>query len=426
MWRLLFVCGTFTCLVLPGDCVNVAGQEGPQNKSDINQLAKLTASDGQASYEPSLGGSVAIGGTTIAAGAPGTEVTGIVGAGAVYIFTKPESGWRNMTQVAKLTASDPGYVNGLGLSVAISGDTIIAGSEATVDGHVLQGAVYVFVKPSTGWTDMTQTAKLIASDGRGDDLLGASVSISGDTIVAGAPHATGLAGKAYIFAKPAKGWINMAQTAELTPSDPITDSIFGSSVAIQGSTVAVGEPYKNLAYIFVKPSSGWANMNQTAEISPTDGEPFDEFGYAMAVERDTVVVGKPSVTNPGAVYIFVEPAGGWANMTQTAKIAPSDGAPTDYFGSSVFTNGVTVFAGASEATVGSNGQEGASYLFLKPSTGWKNTSKFKAKLVANNGSAEYFFGASVSANNLTWVVGAPDANVGSDTNEPGAVYVFGP
>jgi len=92
-----------------------------------------------------------------------------------------------------------------------------------------------------------------------------------------------------------------------------------------------------------------------------------------------VVVGKPSLTNSGGAYVFVEPPGGWANMTQTAKLSASGGTPNDYFGSSVFTNGNLALVGAMFATVGHTYQKGAAYVFVKPAKGWKTTSKFQSK-----------------------------------------------
>src|SRR4051812_15382880 len=73
-------------------------------------------------------------------------------------------------QEAKLTASDGAADNDLGVSVAISGDTVVAGADrATVGTHPEQGAAYVFVKPATGWANATQTAKLTSSDGASID-----------------------------------------------------------------------------------------------------------------------------------------------------------------------------------------------------------------------------------------------------------------
>ena len=134
--------------------------------------AKLTASDGAAN--DLLGWSVAVSGPTIAVGAPGATVNGNPGQGAVYVFTRTRGTW---TQAAKLTASDGAVGNSLGFSVAVSGTTIAAGGRyATVNGNIDQGAVYVFTKPPGGWADETQAAKLTASDGAADDQLGFSVA----------------------------------------------------------------------------------------------------------------------------------------------------------------------------------------------------------------------------------------------------------
>ena len=89
-----------------------------------------------------------------------------------------------------------------------NGSTVIAGTESTVN----TGAVYVFVKPTLGWTDVTENAKLTASDGAAADDLGSSLAISSDgsTIVAGAPNAKVSSatnqGAVYIFDKPSGGW----------------------------------------------------------------------------------------------------------------------------------------------------------------------------------------------------------------------------
>ena len=109
----------------------------------------------------------------------------------MYVFTKPASGWADETQAAKLTG--PARRNrddAVGSSVAVSGTTIAAGAPgATVNGNLDQGAVYVFTRAASGgpWT---QTAKLTATDGAADDYLGSSVAVSGTTIAAGAPDAT--------------------------------------------------------------------------------------------------------------------------------------------------------------------------------------------------------------------------------------------
>ena len=92
-----------------------------------------------------------------------------------------------MTQTAKLTASDGAASDEFGSSVSISGNTVVVGApDATVGGNTQQGAAYVFTEPGSGWANMTQTAKLTASDGAADDWFRHSVSISGNTVVVGA------------------------------------------------------------------------------------------------------------------------------------------------------------------------------------------------------------------------------------------------
>jgi hypothetical protein len=101
----------------------------------------------------------------------------------------------------------------------VSGDTIVVGAEGDDDGNLSNsGSAYVFVKPRIGsWDDATQAAKLTASDRGAGNRFGYSVSISGDTIVVGAGRyddANGIdPGSAYVFVKPSGGWANATQTA---------------------------------------------------------------------------------------------------------------------------------------------------------------------------------------------------------------------
>ena len=125
-------------------------------------------------------------GDTIVIGAPENNAKGSE-SGAAYVFVKPSGGWDDTTQTAKLTASDGAAEDWFGISVSASGDTIVVGAQWNDAKGNDSGAAYVFVKPSEGWHDATQTAKLTASDEAAYDEFGASVSVAGDTIVTGAP-----------------------------------------------------------------------------------------------------------------------------------------------------------------------------------------------------------------------------------------------
>ncbi len=417
--------------------VDTAGAQGQITIDPFVQQAKLTASDGAAN--DNFGNSVSVSGNTVVVGAWNAKVGANTLQGAAYVFTAPSSGWANMTQTAKLTASGGAASDDFGVSVSIDGNTVVVGaSGAKVGSNSTQGAAYVFVKPASGWANMTQTAKLTASGGAASDNFGVSVSVSGNTVVVGAWNAkvgaNTLQGAAYVFTKPSSGWANMTQTAKLTASDGAASDNFGDSVSVSGNTVVVGAPGAKVganngqgaAYVFTEPGSAWANMTQTAKLTASDGAAGDYFGGAVSVSGNTAVVGAPwakvgANTLQGAAYVFTEPGSAWASMTQTAKLTASDGAAGDVFGDSVSVSGNMVVVGALGATVGANGDQGAAYVFTEPGSAWANMTQ-TAKLAASDGAAGDYFGKSVSVSGNTVAVGAFEAKVGANGGQ-GAAYV---
>jgi len=393
--------------------VNDSGAQGPITIDPFVQEAKLTASDGAAGDRFAV---VAINesGNTVVVGALDATVGGNSELGAAYVFTESGSVW---TQAAKL--SDGAASNYFGESVSISGETVVVGANG------YGAAAYVFTEPASGWANMTETAKLTASDGA---MVGVSVSISGNTVVA-----TG-GGAAYVFTEPTSGWKNMTQTAKLTASDGAT----GISVSISGNTVVVGAPGATVggnsgqgaAYEFTEPASGWTDMTQTAKLTSSDGAASDAFGKSVSISGNTVVVGAEYATTtvtinhkvyyyshgPGAAYMFTEFASGWTDMTQTAKLTASDGVAGDVFGVSVSISGNTVVVGASLKG------PGAAYVFTEPASGWTAMTE-TAKLTASDGKAGDYFGVTLSISGNTVVVGALFAPY-SNTAGPGAAYVF--
>jgi hypothetical protein len=385
------------------------------------QLAELTASDGQSDDE--FAWSVSISGDTVVVGASGPYDG--TSPGAAYVFVKPASGWADMTQTAKLTASDGQAGDSLGSSVGISGDTVVAGApHATIGSYQYEGAAYVFVKPPGGWANMTQTAKLTASFGQEAEGLGDAVAISGDTVAAGA-SGWDSAGAVYVFVKQANGWRNANETAKLTGSDKTR--FFGDAVSVDGNTLVVGDPldwYEGKVYVYVKPFAGWISMTETAQLTASDESDIDEFSSSVAVSGNAVVAGSPyAVVNDiqkGAAYVFVKPPRGWKTTDHfKAKLTTWDGASQDAFGLSVAIGGNTAVVGAA-CTVGGNQAQGAAYLYVRPPSGWRTTDRFNAKLTASDGAWESLLGRGVGVSGNMVVAGAPYAN-----GEQGAAYVFG-
>ena len=400
------------------------------------QLAQLSAS-GDTEYAD-FGFSVAISGNTVVVGAYYANVGANTQQGAAYVFVEPATGWTNMTQTAELTASDGTTDDDFGRSVAIDGNTVVVGAPFANNGSDLErGAAYVYVKPAGGWSNMTQTAKLTGSDSTYADSLGQSVGISANTIVAGAPGENN--GTAYVFVMPAGGWVDATQTAELTEEDSQYADQVGSSVSISGNTIVAGVPGWNsdeglqlgqgAADVFVKPANGWANMTETAELIASDGELGDQLGWSVAINGSTVVAGAPTATvgfneYQGAAYVFVKPAHGWVDEYQTAKLTIAKGQPAEDAGESVAISGSAVLVGAPNATVGANQYEGVAYVFVRPKAGWTNMTQ-TATITLSQGVAYEAFGLSAVLLGDAVVVGAVGATVNGNPYV-GAAYVFGP
>ena len=368
--------------------------------STVQQEAELTGSD--AATADYFGNAVAVSGSTVVVGSP----YGNNSYGLAYVFVEPASGWTNMTQVARLTASSRATWSNFGLSVAIDGNTIVVGADSAPGNNSHSGAAFIFTEPASGWTDMTQTATLTASDGQNYDGFGVSVAMSGNTVVVGADGAGMSTGAAYVYTKPATGWTSMSQTAKLTASDGTTYNRLGISVAISGNTIVVGADHNGssagAAYVYAKPALGWANMAQTAKLTASDGQSQADFGLSVAVSGSTIVVAAEGADDfKGAAYVFSKPAAGWASMTQTAKLSGSDLAVGDDFGISVTVSGNTVVVGAATR----HSEEGAAYVFTAPATGWTNMTE-SLMLTASDGQANDYFGVCVSINGNTIVVGA--------------------
>jgi hypothetical protein len=379
------------------------------------QNAELAASDGQAGDQ--LGSCVSVSGDTLAA-ASGPKTTR---GGFVYLFQRPQAGgWAKATQVAKLTASDGSLFD----SVSVSGSVVVAGASAAVVNGVEEGAVYLFVEPSGGWHDATETARVTSSDGVSRGAFGASVAINGQTILAGAPNAGPASqGEAYVFVEPPTGWATGTETARLTASNRQTGDAFGYSVAINGYRAAVGAPEagpsgEGAAYMFQETVGGWVNMNETAELTNAKGS-RENFGWSVAELGGTVVVGAPL---SGKAYVFVEPASGWVSAgTPTATLTPTQ--ETSDFGYSTAINPHMILIGDPAARTGYRQYNGGAFAYIEPADGWKSATE-SARLFPRNGATGAAPGWSVSAEmNTKAFLGAPDATVGQNQYQ-GAVFVM--
>ena len=240
-------------------------------------------------------------------------ISGVIG---VYAASQP------FTEGAKLTASDGGHGDFFGSAIAVGGDTVVVGASGKDDFTFNEGAVYVFVRPAGGFIGaLRENARLIGEfvcEGAtcfSSLFLGNSVAVSGDMIVAGSD------GSAYVFIKPVGGWVgHRVQDATLIHPG---DGSFARTVAVSGDTVIMGAAQNDVgfnrqqgeAFVFTKPALGWeGTLHEDAVLVASDGTAFDRFGTSVAVDGDTVVIGHFSLSERGAAYVFVKPAGGWVGV----------------------------------------------------------------------------------------------------------------
>jgi len=225
--------------------------------------------------------------------------------------------------------------------------------------------------PPHGWEDMTETAKLIASDVTSADNFGGPIAFDGETVVVGAYAADA----AYVFVKPGSGWSNITETAKLTTSDiPLPESIhhFGGSVAVDGDVIVIGAPHRTFttygaqegaAYIFVKPAAGWSDMTQTARISASLPTWRAHFGQSVGISSDTIIAGAELDESSGSIYQFQKPENGWASVDYSAKFCVASGAFQVGVGNRVAISGDTIVAGARNEVIGANDYQGSVYIF---------------------------------------------------------------
>jgi len=309
------------------------------------QVAKLTASDGAPG--DAFGYSVAISNGIAVVGAHSGDDSEVFDSGAAYVFREIDGEWE---QVAKLTAADAAYVDRFGVSIAIDGNTVVVGATHDDDGGPASGSAYVFGLVDSEWQ---QIAKLTASDGDSTDHFGISVSISGTTIVVGADsdeNGGALRGSAYVFQQIAGTW---QQVAILIAFDAASGNLFGHSVSLDGDTALVGAYGTTAgttlggagsAYIFQEINGLWQFV---AKLTASDGAYSDWFGHSVSLRGGIAVVGAPqdddAGSNSGSIYVFRDVNGVWQ---QVDKLIGNGTAPADAFGYSVSLSGNTVIAGA--------------------------------------------------------------------------------
>jgi hypothetical protein len=308
--------------------------------------------------------------------------------------------------------------NRLGQAVAVYGDTAVLGApfDDTLAGDAA-GSVLVFRRVAGQWE---QEATLVSIGTAANDHFGASVAIQGDTAIVGAPghDSNGLidAGAVYVFRRVGAAW---EQRAILTAAMPSAYDHFGFSVSLDAATLVVGAYGAGVGGAvdsFVGADSAWVFE---ARLAPSAARSGDNFGAAVALHGDSVVVGAsgrradPDIRAAGAAFVFVRTDGAWAEQAELRAPAPTE---RDFFGNSVALHGDTALVGA--YGYGSGLERGAAFAFRRNGTSWSTPTR----LIAPGADADGQFGSSVALSGTRALVGAEWDSTADFLS--GAAYVF--
>lgn len=426
--------------------------------------------------------------------------------GAAYIFRRMGNTW---IQEAYLKPSNMDEQDMFGWAVAISNGriavavpdedanqtTITHGNTASSNNtQANAGAVYIFEKNGINWE---QKVYIKAPNAAAGQQFGYALSMSGDTLVVGATgessgqttitngnaastdNSAPMSGAAYIFRLTGSTWQQEAYIK--APNGEMLD-FFGRSVAISTDTIAIGAIYEDSSqltitngaggssdnsfdgcgavYVFRRSGSNW---HQEAFIKAPNADPSDNFGQAIAISGDTLLVGavgedsneaQPingatasadnTAQDSGAVYVFVRNGASWS---QEAYLKASNAGAGDNFGESVAivgdlaivgaigedSNQTTVTNGAASSPDNSISDAGAAYVFKRVGTSWAQEAYLKAPV---QGTTRYFGGrVSIAGDSIAVTAYGDSSNQNTITNGPtassdtsmsgaGAVHVF--
>lgn len=376
------------------------------------QAAPRVAAGDSAPFD-SFGQAVAISVDTMVVGSWNDETT--TATGSAYVYDVLSGG---ATFLQKLTAPDLAAFDRFGWSVAVDADIIAVGSDRDDNVWIDAGSVYIYARSGSTYTFVT---KVLATDAQPGDFLGASVSLSGNTLLVGAPGDDDLAanaGAAYVFVRSGSSW---SQQVKLLAADGGADDGFGSAVALDGDRALVGAANHDLprtdagaAYPYVRSGAAWSRGDK---LSAPTSQANDQFGFSVALRGTDALVGAPlsdvQRLDGGTAFAFQEIAGVWQFVN---TLASPTGNNDDQFGISVaLGNELALIGGYRDDAAGVDG--GAVLLYVRSDSDWQFDQRISAPVSTGD-----LFGRAVAARGDLAAVGAPLDDV-SSSNE-GAAFLF--
>jgi hypothetical protein len=371
------------------------------------EQAKLTAPDAQS--DDRFAHSVAIDNNTIVVGARNGEAT--------YVFTLSDGQW--MLQQKLIQDESQGQ---FGIAVAISGNVLVVGAKTAIDMNdgIAKGAAYVFENQEGNWQ---QRCHLLPLNGENGEEFGTSVSIDGQLIMVGAHNTdkNGVDSGSVSLYQFKDGQCDPIEK-QLIAADTNTNDSFGKSVSLSGNTLLVGAPYTGenneneqigSAYFF-QYTSKTHEIIESQKLTADETSASDRSGQAVSIYDGVAAVGVPQKADngseSGSVYIYHYSQGNWS---QHVKLVPDDIGEDNLFGLSVSLGKDVLAVGAPLK----NSMDGSIYIFQRSNNIWELKQQFL-------GSQTSLFGTATAISGNTLLIGAPFKMYSSSIVSPiGAVYI---
>jgi len=364
------------------------------------------------------------------------------------------AGWQVPSQILRAAPTTSGDSFGAVAAMNREGDVLVVGAPNTRLANANGvGAVHIFERNGTGaWSHVARIfcPLNLLPGGLGSQpasfaSFGASVAVSGKTVVVGAWGYSGLGGpsfggRAFVYTR-AKGgqWGELGPedeirpNAELASDDLAAIDLFGYAVGVHvdasgSGWIAVGASLQGATdtgaiYMFEGSGSSW---EQVAKVAPPALQPRDNFGSKIAVGDRTLVAGVQNAdtdsggVNAGIAYVFrrgseAVGAGTWPSAPVTVlDIDAASANPGDAFGGAVAVSadGSTIIVGATGVDSAPDGTiksgNGAAFVFTatdKAKANWSRTAALYPR--ESNANNSFGFSADLSSDGTAAVVGCP-------------------
>ena len=344
-----------------------------------------------------LGRAVSISGNFAIAGAP-SEDDSFYDQGVAMVYFFDGTKW---VFIQKLTDPDPAIGEQFGVNVAFSGNFALVGSLYDDVDIPNQGSVSVFQFDGTSWVFMQ---RIIDPTGGMNFGFGTGLAISGDFIAVGSPYDDTYAngrGSVNIFQLVNGVWV---WTEELIDSQGADGDNFGTTVAMDGTHLAIGAPRDDVSGNDTQGSVltyRYNGANWVFGEKLTISGAFNLFGWSIDLEGNQLLIGAYYYQSKGVVNLYRYNGTSWIGSWIFNSEVLDTG---DYFGYAVCISGNYVLIGALYTDIAPINNIGSAYLYQKIGNGWQRIQQLTDP--GRRTGDEFGSSVSLDSSNKRFVIGA--------------------